>query len=278
MHIIRPNTTDSAEKINFQLIAGIQYNNIEDSAIYQRLASSRISQDLQQNLHMNKPTPRLSKRKITSPDAPSNPAKKSSGPNNHEILRAICDMKSVLQAEIGGLGEKIDLIERAMESWKEEKAVIVAKQSELEARLDRLERQEKMANIVITGLPVVEGPNPDVRSAVNDLLSTQLKRQTVVQDAYQIRLKSGESKIIAKLPSVADKRIVMATKKALPEKVFISDDLIRKDQFVLFKVREYAKSQRKPGTEVKMGKGRVYINGSPHIWDDAAQVFVTRKN
>ena len=180
---------------------------------------------------------------MSSPDPASNSAKKGSGPSNAELMRAICDMKSLLQAEIGGLGTKIDHIEKAMECWKEEKAVIVAKQSELGARLDRLERQEKMANIVITGLPVVEGRNPDVRAAVNNLLSTQLQKQTVVQDAYQVKSKSGESKIIAKLPSVADKRTVMAAKGSLPDKIYISDDLIRKDQFVQYKVREYARSQ-----------------------------------
>ena len=208
----------------------------------------------------------------------TNPAKKGSGPSNAELMRAICDMKSLLQAETGGLGTRIDHIEKAMECWKEEKAVIVAKQSELEARLDRLERQEKMANIVITGLPVVEGRNPDVRAAVNNLLSTQLQKQTVVQDAYQVKSKSGESKIIAKLPSVADKRTVMAAKGSLPDKIYISDDLIRKDQFVQYKVREYARSQRKNGAEVKLGRGRVFVNGTPHIWDDIAQGFVTRKN
>ena len=227
---------------------------------------------------MSKPTTRSSKRKMSSPDPASNSAKKGSGPSNAELMRAICDMKSLLQAEIGGLGTKIDHIEKAMECWKEEKAVIVAKQSELEARLDRLERQEKMANIVITGLPVVEGRNPDVRAAVNNLLSTQLQKQTVVQDAYQVKSKSGESKIIAKLPSVADKRTVMAAKGSLPDKIYISDDLIRKDQFVQYKVREYARSQRKNGAEVKLGRGRVFVNGTPHIWDDIAQGFVTRKN
>lgn len=165
-----------------------------------------------------------------------------------------------------------------MESWKEEKAVIVAKQSELEARLDRLERQEKMANIVITGLPVVEGRNPDVRAAVNNLISTQLKQQTVVLDAYQVKSKSGESKIIAKLSSVADKRTVMSAKRSLPDKVYISDDLIRKDQFVQYKAREYARSQRRNGTEVKLGRGRIFVNGTPHIWDDIAQGFVIGKN
>lgn len=71
---------------------------------------------------------------------------------------------------------------------------------------------------------------------------------------------------------------VMKAKSSLKGDVFISDDLIKKDQFIQFKVREFAKARRKEGKDAKQGRGRVTVNGETHWWDEAAQRFISRKN
>ena len=94
-----------------------------------------------------------------------------------------------------------------MSEWQKEKAELINKQQELEARLDRMERQDKRTNIVITGIDQIKGKPAEVKSAVNDLLTKQLKCEVQLMDAFQIKTKAGEAKIVARVASVEDKRM-----------------------------------------------------------------------
>lgn len=145
--------------------------------------------------------------------------------------------------------------------------------------MDRWERQEKRNNIIITGLKNMQGQSPtNVKSAVIDFFTTELQQNVTVIDAFEIKLKSGQSKIIAKIGSFTEKIAIMKTRNLLKENVFFSDDLIKKDQFIQFKAREYAKAARKDNKEAKIGPGKVFIDGIMHVWDETTETFVTRKN
>lgn len=213
-----------------------------------------------------------------SPPSDNRPATKKHT-MDQEILKAINGLRSDMSTQLSQINAKIDNIEKTFAQWSVEKEAIVTKQRELEARLDRIERKEKQQNIIITGMPFIKGNATQVRTAVNELLAEQMKCPISVTDAFQIRLKSGDSRVIAKLPSMEDKKTVMKAKNALPDKIFIQDDLIRKDQFVQFKAREFAKIQRaQKAGETKIGNGKVFVDGVPFIWNEDTQTFVSRKN
>lgn len=223
-------------------------------------------------LEADKPVKRT-RDELSSPESPNLRRKKSNMGTNADILKAIESMRKDFSSQLMELGSKIDKFDNAMAEWKKEKQELLEKQAELEARLDRFERQDKRANIIITGLPVVNGPAVEVKAAVNELLQTKLKCAVQVVEAFQIRNKAGRTKIIAKLQSSDDKRVVMMAKRDLPDQIFISDDLIAKDQFVQFKARELAKQLKKEGAVPKIGRGRVYVNGTERIWNEETQSF-----
>lgn len=201
--------------------------------------------------------------------------------SNSEILAEIKSVNSNIDQlradftkEINTLNNKLNT---AISSWQQEKAKLFSKQSELENRLDRLERQEKRNSVVITGLNEVVGPGK-VKSAVSDLFTNKLGVDVSINDAFQIKLKSGKTKVIAKLNSFDDKRSIMSSKKSLPKDIFVDDDLISKDQFLRFKAREFVRGIRKEGMNIKFRTGTVIIDGVLHAWEEESQTFVMRKN
>lgn len=194
-----------------------------------------------------------------------------------ELGGQITNLTELIGEMSSEFNSKLDTMNNNFAQWQSEKAEIIEKQSALEARLDQLERREKQKNIVITGLPDCGAVAP--KTAVNELFTKQLQLIEVnAIDAFQIKLRSGATKIIASLATMDDKLKVMKAKSLLKGDVFISDDLIKKDQFIQFKVREFAKARRKEGKDAKQGRGRVTVNGETHWWDEAAQRFISRKN
>lgn len=225
-------------------------------------------------------TPKRS-RTVLSPDSPPQPLKKLSMSNTDLILAEIKSvngnidkLRSDFAKEITTLTEKFDT---ALSGWELVKAQLVSKQSELENRLDRLERQEKRNSIVITGLNEIVDPGK-VKSAVSDLFTNKLGVNVSINDAFQIKLRSGKTKVIAKLNSFEDKRSIMISKKSLSKDIFVDDDLISKDQFVRFQAREFVKGIRKEGMNIKIRTGMVIIDGVVHAWEEDSQTYVMRKN
>lgn len=224
------------------------------------------------------------KRQRESPESPDSPESRQVGkrpnmPNSEEImLKAINGLSAKLDSwkqdfssEIAQLSTKIDVLTR---EWKRDNEVIVAKQAELEARLDRIERKEKRNNVVVTGLVATR----EIKTTVNQLFTKQLEKEIKVQDAFNIQLKSGKTKTIVKLENWEQKMEIMKNKNKLPKDVFVTDDLIQKDQFIQYKAREFARMEKANGKETKIGMARVYVNGSVFVWEETTQAFVSRKN
>lgn len=99
-----------------------------------------------------------------------------------------------------------------------------------------------------------------------------------VVDAFKVKLKSGHCKYIVRMRSWDDKMTVMKANREMKNDVYMDDYLIRKDQFIQLKAREFAKAIRNDGKQAKIGAGKVYVNGVVHIWDEKGQSFVSQKN
>lgn len=222
-------------------------------------------------------------RKLLSPESPPQLQKKlimSSPPEQLAILaemRAmngnINSLRNEMASEMVALNTKFDA---AFSNWEKEKAQFLTKQSELEARLDRMERQGKRNNVVITGLDEL-GPDK-VKSAVSDLFTNKLGVNVPFNDSFQIKLRTGKTKVIVKFNSSDEKRLIMMAKKSLPKDVYIDDDLISNDQFLRFKAREFVKGIRKDGMNIRIRTGTVIIDGKVYTWEQSSQTFVMRKN
>lgn len=57
--------------------------------------------------------------------------------------------------------------------------------------------------------------------------------------------------------------------------VFINDDLTKRDQFINYQARKFAKEQRVLGKEVKLGYRKVFVDGKPILFNEETNNFTT---
>lgn len=224
-----------------------------------------------------------------TPQKPSSAS--TSTPNDGGLAEAIRKLTSSIETMSSDVQQlrvdfntKFDGLSAAVtsrfEKWEEEKAVLVNNQTELMNRIDQLERNQKRPNIVVTGLE--RDTELSARETVEQLFREKVSDDIVVASAYKINMKNGSSKFIATMRSVEDKITVMKGKAKLlsdgGKKVFVADDLIKKDEFVQFQARSFAKKMSAENKEAKVAFKRVYVDNVAHIWDENSQTFVNRKN
>lgn len=189
------------------------------------------------------------------------------------VQTQVTEMRNSIDAKLEQLGTAVD-------QWKSEKGEIIKRQTELELRLDKIERQQKRNNIVVTG--AIDNGSDRANNVIEQLLKNKLDLNMKVASAFRVKTRSG-TKIIATMNSLDDKRAVMMAKKRLrvadnQTKIFIADDLIQKDEFIQYQARIFAKKMREEGKDAKIGFKKVFVNNMPYIWDTEQECFINRKN
>lgn len=177
------------------------------------------------------------------------------------VVDTISQSMAEMKTEFGNhLKELNESIESKFGTWQQERAEILQKQTDLENRIDQLERQQKRNNIVITGLDRVTGDTRNVKAVANELFNKQLKQTVSCVEAFQLTTKNGQSKIIAKMGSLEDKLCVMKNSRDLNRdgrNIFLSDDLIKKDQLMMFKARKFRNQMKAENKEAKIGSASI---------------------
>lgn len=205
-------------------------------------------------------------------------------PDLYQLIKGLSITLTSVQTQVTemrcSIDGKLEQLGKAVEQWQNDKTDIVKRQSELELRLDRIERQQKRNNIVVTG--AVDNGSDRASTVIEQLLKSQLGLSVKVDSAFRVKGRSG-AKIVATLNSLDDKSAVMIAKKKLRvadgnSKIFISDDLIPKDEFIQYQGRIFAKKMREEGKDVKIGFKKVFVNNTPYIWDTEQESFINRKN
>lgn len=227
-----------------------------------------------------------SREESQSPDTPPLSSRKKQTMDIAAAVEAITKSMSEMRREFGSqMSELKDSFNESLESkfgtWQQDKAQIIQKQTDLENRIDQLERQQKRNNIVITGLNSVAGDTRNAKTIANELFTNQMQQTVSCLEAFQMKTKNGETKIVAKMGSLDDKlRVMKGGRDSIKDgkKIFLSDDLIKKDQFMMFMARKFRDQAKNENKEAKIAFGKVFVNGVAHVWDAEAQTFVNRKN
>lgn len=175
------------------------------------------------------------------------------------------------------LNQRLDRLEKKFDAWEEEKTEIRNRQDALEARLERMERQTKRNNVVITGLPLQK--ERPARMVTKEFFKEKLNQEAPVIDAFYVKTRGG-TKIVAKMASSDDKVAIMKSKRGASglEKVYIDDDLTKREEFIQFKARELKKSLKAQGQEAKVGFQKVYAGDKLFMWNEEINEFKERKN
>lgn len=182
-------------------------------------------------------------------------------------------------------------IRKCDEKWEKERKELETQITRLEARVQELEqgksessqrqdvptptptstpgfkaqankRDERRKNIVIEGLETKEWNHA---TDVQKFLKEKMEVDAVVTDAFPLRTKNAKKKLIlAKMLREEDKRKIMQVKKdkLTGTGIFINDDLSKEERETQKKLREKAKIERAAGRNVRIGHGKIFIDGN----------------
>lgn len=232
----------------------------------------------------------MNKRKIETspPNQFKTPTKKAdlkkspttTGTQQHKMSQITLESLSAqLTALTGGLHARLDRIDHHLEEWKKEKEELITKQTELESRVDTLERQLKRNNITVSGIHIDE--NKSLMDNVKSFFATELGKEITPVETYKVQVKSSKPKIIVKLANWDDKMAIMGAKKTLlkaKSPVFINSDLTRKEEHINFKARSLKKYLQNQGKEVKIYRQQVISGNEIYIFDTTSQEYVKECN
>lgn len=188
----------------------------------------------------------------------------------------INSLEDGLRASVKTLAENL---ETKFQVWEVEKTALIGKQRELEQRIHDLERRERKNGAIITGLGATRD---NVKVVVNNTFA-KLDQPVTVADAHVFNAKGGATKVFVRFHSFDDKMSVFKQKKNLTgpdgkEQVFINDDLTRADREMQYHARSLAKTLRGQKKTVKMGHGKLCVDGEWMVWDESSKTFVSQKN
>lgn len=148
-----------------------------------------------------------------------------------------------------------------------EKSLSIAEVGKLKRLLTEKERDKGRNNIVLKEVRI-EGDERLIKGALKEWVSDFLKKNLGVDGKIEHCRLNGKV-IIAKLGSEEDKREVMKNKNKLKEgNIFIENDLTWEERKIQKKISRWGKEEKEKGKDIKIGLGKVRINGIWKFWTD----------
>ncbi|KMQ83947.1 hypothetical protein RF55_18740 [Lasius niger] len=161
--------------------------------------------------------------------------------------------------EMEGKLERKILVEGKGRGGKGMEEEMVDKMKGIARKMELKEREERKNYIVIRSLEEGEG---EVRGGVEKVLE-EIGVKVKIEEIRRIGGKYGKEggMVVVKLGSREQKKEVMEKKKRLKgRKIRIEDDLTWEERKIRWKIREIAKEERRKGSRVWIGYGKIRIN------------------
>ncbi|XP_076291000.1 uncharacterized protein LOC143214172 [Lasioglossum baleicum] len=174
-----------------------------------------------------------------------------------------------------------EIEERMKERKKEEREKEEIGQREQERRLkeiviewERKEKQERKNNIIIRGEEIEN--RVETKQIVKDILEKMVEAEVEINEAAEIG--RGKRAILVKLGSWEEKRKVMDAKRKLKgRKLYIDDDLTRKEREVQETLREKAREERENGNKTNVGYKKIWIGETVWIWNEQTGQLIKKE-
>ncbi|KAH0820667.1 hypothetical protein GEV33_002124 [Tenebrio molitor] len=181
------------------------------------------------------------------------PVKKAMDEEMKKMLEKIMEDVGEIKEENRKMSRELEQLKSIMrekeEKWEREKMELKEKMTKLEEKMEEQEKRVRKKNFVVTGLDEEECEN---EKKLEKWMKAELEVEVRVKEMYKI---NGGKMIVAELESWGEKRKVMENKRKLREKkgkrVYIEDDLTKKERETQKKLRTLAKEERQKGLRVK---------------------------
>lgn len=137
----------------------------------------------------------------------------------------------------------------------------------MDHRLELLEGEKRKNNIVVQGVGIETNNPEELRNKMEKFLEKELQIKTAVESSVKL----GEKTCLVRLANQEEKRKVMLNKQKLrfksEERLFIQDDLSKKDREIQKKIKMKAIEERDKGKRVKIGFRKMYIETEEWRWN-----------
>uniref|UniRef100_A0A1Y1M2F4 Uncharacterized protein n=1 Tax=Photinus pyralis TaxID=7054 RepID=A0A1Y1M2F4_PHOPY len=168
--------------------------------------------------------------------------------------------------ELKKLKEENEMIRKENNSIKKEFKEMKEQLDETNERLERLERERRRNNVVVSGLELDNDPS-SLKEDIGNFIQQELGVGVNIKTAFKI----GPKLCLIQLETFEDKIKILQNKMKLrnmgEEKVFINNDLTRKERDIDKQIRKRAEEERKLGKTVKIGYQKITIEGREWRWN-----------
>lgn len=166
----------------------------------------------------------------------------------------------------GGKSEVIKRGEGEVKEWGE-------RIENLERKYELKERGDRKRNILIRGLR--EGGEEGRRKEIKGIME-KIGVEVRLEEIRKVEAgkASKGAMIIVKVGSEGEKRKVMENKwKLRGEEIWIDNDLTWEERRVRWRIRQMAREIELEGKRVKIGQGKLWIEGEWWVWDEKREVL-----
>jgi len=106
-----------------------------------------------------------------------------------------------------------------------------------------------------------------IEQEVKKFIKENLKIEVEIDKAFKIWTRGNRCTVVAELRSWEQKRDIMSKKRELKERIFIDDDLTKKEREIQGHLKDKAKEEREKGNRVKIGYGKIMVNDKWYWWN-----------
>ncbi|EZA59751.1 hypothetical protein X777_16232 [Ooceraea biroi] len=153
-----------------------------------------------------------------------------------------------------------------LETKEEQMEMMIARMKQLERKDDERERRERRNNIIMKGEGIPTEGSP--KEIIKQTLRQELQIEADIEDAYWIKREQSRRMLVAKLRSWQQKKEILIKKSKMKgKKLYIDNDLTKKERDVQKEITGIARTKREQGWEVKIGYKKLIANGKTFIWE-----------
>lgn len=193
-----------------------------------------------------------------------------------EIKKMFVDIKKEImeiKEENQEYRKEIELLRKEVKEkenkWEREKKALEEKINSLEGRMEETERRTRKNNIIIRGWRLDETRRDEMKEKLENLLKEKLQEEVKIKMVNKL----GREIILAEMENWEEKEKIMKGKSKLRKmeetrKVYIDNDLTKKEREIQRKINFEAKERRKEGLQVKVGYKKIIIGKEEWRWND----------
>lgn len=169
--------------------------------------------------------------------------------------------------EIRKLREENKLLIAENQEIKQENKITKEKLREVSDTVEWLEKERRKNNLVMSGIKIDTEDKKVLKQAVENMFENNLQVKVQIKAAHRL----GEKICLIEMEKEEEKEKIMKSKHKLKdindEKIYINNDMTKKEREKSKEIRKIAKNERDKGKNVKIGYNKINVDGKEWKWN-----------